>query len=158
MKFLFKTYWNSQMSCTMSKYNAVKQKLKIKFIMIISSTSFIIFDVAFIIAFLLLMLLNASLYTMYVFLNWPNMLSLTSNNSGSGVISIPQLSAQLISPFFWLVDWLCFFPINVMVMVLTIFEDVNIECLEYKPDFDIDLPHLTKTAKTKNNSFDLNFL
>lgn len=92
------------MSCTMSKYNAVKQKLKIKFIMIISSTSFIIFNVAFIIACLLLMLLNASLYTMYVFLNWPYMLSLTSNNSGSGVISIPQLSAQLISPFFCLVD------------------------------------------------------
>lgn len=154
MKFLFKTYWNSQMSCTMSKYNAVKQKLKIKFIMIISSTSFIIFDVAFIIAFLLLMLLNASLYTMYVFLNWPNMLSLTSNNSGSGVISIPQLSAQLISPFF-LVGWLTLF---LPYKVLTIFEDVNIECLEYKPDFDIDLPHLTKTAKTKNNSFDLNFL
>lgn len=138
----------------MSKYNAVKQKLKIKFIMIISSTSFIIFDVAFIIAFLLLMLLNASLYTMYVFLNWPNMLSLTSNNSGSGVISIPQLSAQLISPFF-LVGWLTLF---LPYKVLTIFEDVNIECLEYKPDFDIDLPHLTKTAKTKNNSFDLNFL
>lgn len=138
----------------MSKYNAVKQKLKIKFIMTISSTSFIIFDVAFIIAFLLLMLLNASLYTMYVFLNWPNMLSLTSNNSGSGVISIPQLSAQLISPFF-LVGWLTLF---LPYKVLTIFEDVNIECLEYKPDFDIDLPHLTKTAKTKNNSFDLNFL
>lgn len=81
--------------------------MKIKFIMIISSTSFIIFNVAFIIAYLLLMLLNASLYTMHVFLNWPYMLSLTSNNSDSGVISVQQLSAQLMSCsfFVWLTDF-----------------------------------------------------